>query len=302
MIPSAPEKQNKTRKAVILLLKIAVSIFCLWYISRKINFTEIYNSLRISNMVFLLLALAAFVSSKLISSFRLNMYFRNIGLQLSEKMNLQLYWLGMFYNLFLPGSISGDAYKVIRLSNRYNISYKRTTAAVLLDRFGGLFALSILAAVLWVIVFNFGFYSWAVISLAVIAVPVFYLLIKKFFNYFISVFWSTFILLFAVQIFQLVCMLCIIKALHIPSIHSFEYLLMFLVSSAVAVLPFTVGGLGAREMVFYWGAVYFKLDLNMAVTASMLFYFSTVITSLFGLPFVFIDPLKNEKEQIIEQR
>ena len=295
MKPAVTEKQAKIKKVFILLLKIVISVFCLWYISCKINFTEIYHSLLISNPVFLLLALVFFILSKLLSSFRLNMYFRSIGLRLSEKKNLKLYWLGMFYNLFLPGSVSGDAYKVIRLSARYNLSYKRTTAAVLLDRFGGLFALGILTAVLWVIVFKFGFYSWAVISLAVIAVPVFYLLIKKYFNYFITVFWSTFILLFAVQIAQLLCMLCIINAIHIPSVYIFEYLLLFLISSVVAVLPFTIGGLGAREMVFFWGAAFFKLNQDMAVAASLLFYFSTVITSLFGLPFVFIDPLKNEK-------
>lgn len=296
MISTIRLKEKKGRKTGILILKILVSIFCLWYISRKTDLNAIVGSLHVASVTFLLLALASFIFSKIVSSFRLNIYFRSIGLQLSEKMNLQLYWLGMFYNLFLPGSISGDAYKVIRLSNRYAISYKKTTAAVLLDRLSGLFALVILAAILWLIVFKLKFYSWLIGSLSIIALPVFYFLIKRFFRYFIKVFWSTFLLGFSVQVFQLVCMLCIIQAVHIPQLHMFEYLLLFLISSVVSVLPFTIGGLGAREMVFYWGAVYFNLDLNMAVTASMLFYCTSVLSSLFGLPFVFIDPLDNSQD------
>lgn len=291
------KNQKQIKKTAILLLKIAVSVLCLWYISRKINFTEIYNSLLISNWFLLLLALASFIISKILASYRLNIYFRQIGLQLSGKMNLKLYWLGMFYNLFLPGSISGDAYKVIRLSNHYTVSLKKTTAAVLLDRLSGLFALCILSVVLWVIVFKFRFYSWAVTGFAVVAVPVFYLVIKKYFKYFLPVFWSTFMLGFAVQVFQIVCMLCIILALNIPTAHLFEYLLLFLISSVVAVLPITIGGLGAREMIFYWGAGYFLLDMHLAVTASILFYFSMVVSSLSGMPFVFLDPLKNKNEQ-----
>jgi hypothetical protein len=50
----------------------------------------------------------------------------------------------MFYNLFLPGAISGDAYKVVLLTRKYDVSYKKITAAVLLDRFSGLLALGLI--------------------------------------------------------------------------------------------------------------------------------------------------------------
>lgn len=59
---------------------------------------------------------------------------------------MKLYWLGMFYNLFLPGSISGDAYKIVILKRRYNAPYKKTSAAVLLDRFNGLPGLGLILA------------------------------------------------------------------------------------------------------------------------------------------------------------
>jgi len=67
---------------------------------------------------FLILALIAFVISKIIASWRLKIYFKNIFIRLTEQTNLKLYWLGMYYNLFLPGSIGGDAYKVLLLKKK----------------------------------------------------------------------------------------------------------------------------------------------------------------------------------------
>jgi uncharacterized membrane protein YbhN (UPF0104 family) len=95
--------------------------------------------------------------------------------------------------------------------------------------------------------------------------------------------------------FQMACMFCILKALHITDISaSYSYLLLFMVSSVVAVLPFTVGGLGGREIVFLWGAQLLNLDVQNAIAASLLFYFVTVLASAFGFPFVFADPLKSK--------
>lgn len=58
--------------------------------------------------------------SKIISSIRLNRYFKDINLSLSQTYNLKLYYLGMFYNLFLPGGIGGDGYKIYIIKNILN--------------------------------------------------------------------------------------------------------------------------------------------------------------------------------------
>jgi len=117
------KKESKTARFLKLLIKIAITVLCFWYISTKIDFTKALNSLVKANWIFLFAALVFFVLSKLFAAFRLNIYFRNIRLQLSEWKNIKLYWLGMFYNLFLPGAISGDAYKVVLLNRRYKTSY-----------------------------------------------------------------------------------------------------------------------------------------------------------------------------------
>jgi uncharacterized membrane protein YbhN (UPF0104 family) len=60
-------------------------------------------------------------------------------------------------------------------------------------------------------------------------------------------------------------------------------MILFLLSSVVAVLPFTIGGIGARELVFIFGADYLLIDKNTAVAFSILFFIITAVSSLSGI-------------------
>src|SRR6266496_3178209 len=163
------KKESKTSKLLKLLLKIIVTGICLWYVSGKIDFAKAGAALHNANWFYLFIALMAFIFSKLVSSIRLNIYFRNIGIHLPQLQNIRLYWLGMFYNLFLPGSISGDAYKVILLTKKYKVPYRKTTTAVLLDRFSGLLGLGLLLAIYSILVLKNAFYIGAVCAGACLA-------------------------------------------------------------------------------------------------------------------------------------
>ncbi|MEI9945478.1 MAG: lysylphosphatidylglycerol synthase transmembrane domain-containing protein [Chitinophagaceae bacterium] len=286
---------KKIPKPVQLFLKIAVTVACLWYVSGKIDFAKAGIALKNANWLYLLLALLLFIISKLISSFRLNIYFRNINIRLPEWQNIKLYWLGMFYNLFLPGSISGDAYKVIVLTKKFNVPYKKTAAAVLLDRFSGLLGLGLILAVYSVIVLDNRLYVAGIISGAIVAVAGLYFIIRNWFKDFISSFISTLFLGFLVQASQVVCAYLIMAALGIPA-HVTEYIFIFLVSSVVAVLPLTIGGLGAREVVFLEGSKYFGLIQENSVVISILFYLITLFTSVWGLLYIYKDPLKADSD------
>src|SRR4051794_23315710 len=105
---AADKKAPRTKKALILFIKIAVTVLCFWYISKKINFSQAFQALRDANWWLLILSVLLYIFSKLVAAYRLNIYFKNIKLYLPPWQNLKLYWLGLFYNLFLPGSISGD--------------------------------------------------------------------------------------------------------------------------------------------------------------------------------------------------
>ncbi|MBK5269998.1 MAG: flippase-like domain-containing protein [Bacteroidia bacterium] len=288
------KSESKTSKLLKLFLKIAVSIICLWYVSGKIDFSKAGIALRNANWVYLIFALVAFVISKLVSSIRLNIYFKNIGIHLPEWQNAKLYWLGMFYNLFLPGSISGDAYKVILLTRKYNVPYKKTAAAVLLDRFSGLLGLGLILAIYSIIVLNRYIYIAAIIVGVVLGILILYFILKKWLKDFLPGFLPTLMLGIVVQALQVVCAYLIMASLNIP-FRQTQYIFLFLVSSIVAVLPLTIGGLGARELVFLEGSKYFGLIKENSVVISILFYLITLFTSAWGLIYVFRNPLKEKR-------
>ncbi|SMO56049.1 lysylphosphatidylglycerol synthase transmembrane domain-containing protein [Solitalea koreensis] len=282
--------KKKLWSFIKVALKIFITGFSLWWVFRKIDIRELIEAFKSTNGWFLFVAALFFILSKVIASFRLNLFFRAIQLQLSELINLRLYWLGMFYNLFLPGGIGGDGYKVWWLNAKFETPAKKLLWAVLLDRISGLAALGILICLIALFLPVLNHWDWLISLTAILGLVIFYLIYHFFFKEFKACFWSTNIQGLLVQLAQLAAVIFILNSLGIEN-HYKEYLMLFLVSSVVAVLPFTIGGLGARELVFLFGSQYLQLDMHYAVTISLWFYLITATVSLFGAYYVF-----NEKK------
>ncbi len=281
---------KKIPSFVKLLLKLFITGLCLWYVSNKIDWSKSWATIERSDLMWLAVATVFFIASKVVSSFRLNIYFNNISLGLSERSNLKLYWLGMFYNLFLPGGIGGDAYKVILLNKTYTQPAKLLTAAVLLDRISGVVGLGILAGIYYYFVYAGANYSLLLVIAIVPALAAYYFFVRQFFPSFIEGFLPTLWMGLAVQSLQVLCAYSIMQALHLQA-NNTEYILIFLLSSIVAILPFTIGGLGAREVVFLWGSTQFLLNKDESVCISLLFYLITVLISMIGVYWVYRSPL-----------
>ncbi len=279
-----------------LFLKISISLLCLWYISTKIDWQKSLDIIRSAAWIWILMAAVFFIFSKIVSAFRLNIYFRNMDVHISEKSNIKLYWLGMFYNLFLPGGIGGDAYKVILLKKNYPASTRLLSAAVLLDRISGIAGLGILAAVYFCITREFDAIGMIVVASIIPAIFLYFFIVKKIFPTFLPGFWPTLWLGLAVQALQVICVYFILQALNIHTSTSI-FIFIFLLSSVVAIFPFTIGGLGAREMVFLWGSNTLLHTQNspLPVSISLCFYLITVVVSLVGIIWEYKKPLEQNK-------
>ncbi len=294
MNESVSKNKTSARKLLQFVAKVTVTLICFWYISLKINFSEIATALQKANWWWLSFAIFFFALGKLFASFRLNIYFKNITLSISQFQNIKLYWLGMFYNLFLPGSISGDAYKVILLARKKIASYKKITTAVLLDRFSGLLALNLFLAVYGLIVLKNNNHIAFLFAIALGCICGLYIVVRYFLKDFLSGLFHTFIWGIAVQLMMLFAIYSIMLSLHLPLLQS-EWVFIFLIASVVSVLPISLGGgLGTREVVFMSCANYFGIDMHIGIIISLLFYLSNLIASIGGLYFVFNDPLKEK--------
>jgi glycosyltransferase 2 family protein len=294
---------SKLKRLLKTFLKFAITAVALYFVIRKINVADIVSLYSKANPLFLGLAFVAFALSKLVSALRLNIYFPAIGLKLRGKTNIELYLLGMFYNLFLPGGIGGDGYKIYLLQKNYQAGTKKIFGAVLTDRISGMVALVILALlgvsflqIQGSILFTIYSLQFTIYNLAFCLIPlvflVYFYFVKFIYPYFLKINLITYLYAFAVQLLQVACAWFLLLSLGETENH-LAYIVIFLVSSAVAVLPISIGGVGVRELTFLYGSQLLKVDINVAVGISFLFYLITAFTSLAGLWYVF-RPVKFE--------
>jgi hypothetical protein len=139
--------------------------------------------------------------------------------------------------------------------------------------------------------------------LALAAIPVsaaaYYVMIYWFFKDFAKGLNLTNSYSLMVQVAQLGSAWFILYANHHQE-HILPYLFLFLISSIVATLPITIGGIGSREITFLFGAEIMHLDIHQSIALSLLFYVITAVVSLFGIYFSLnekalkLKPLKNE--------
>jgi uncharacterized membrane protein YbhN (UPF0104 family) len=277
--------KNRAKEIAKYVVKLGLSILALWFVGTKVNWTELISTWRSAEVGWIILAFSMFIFSKLASSFRLNAFFRANEIELPHWTNIKLYWLGMYYNLFLPGGVGGDGYKVYLLKKSHGKSIKSLTWIMILDRLGGLAAIGIIVAFLTLIidlpepVWNYA----AVGTILIIPIGAF-LGLKWFFKQYVSIYsqiigWSI-----GVQGAQVLSALCLLVALNQQD-DLLAYLMLFLISSVAAMLPISLGGLGARELAMFYMADYLSLNPDLAMSISLAFYAISAITSLAGVYF-----------------
>ena len=268
-------------------LKILLTGGALYLVFQKIDTAQLLQLSKNLSWPWLLPAIALFVGSKVATAIRLNHYFANIHLLLSAWENWRLYLIGMFYNLFLPGGIGGDGYKVYLLNKDFKTPVKELLKASLLDRLGGLVAIvALLLALLGLIELPWqGFATWTskalLLAAALGVVPAFWLLQKVLFSNFLPSFWQGIIWSLVGQLAQMASVFCLLLALGVQD-NFLAYQAVFLLSSIVAVLPLTIGGVGARELVVVYAHSYAGIQETEAVAFSLLFFLISAAVSLSG--------------------
>lgn len=282
---------EKLRKNLTTALKISVSVALIYFIFTKIDFKDVAQVLSTAKPLWLLSAFLLFVFSKILNAFRLNLYFHVIDVKLTQLSNLKLYLLGMFYNLFLPGGIGGDAYKGYVIQKRFQVGTRKVVGVLLLDRLSGLLLILIIAFALGALlpIAELKPFRWLFLLAIPIGTLIFWWMNKRFFSYALKAFWGAFYYSASLQLVQMLAAFCIIKALSIEG-GELTYLFIFMISTIISVIPLTIGGIGSREVTFLYGAKLLGLDTNTAIGISFTFFLISALVSLFGIYFHFKKP------------
>lgn len=279
----------KLKKRLKLVVQLLVAILAIYLVVGQIDLQEYKKQLLSLKPGWLVLAVLAFNGSKILSAFRLNYFFKSLGLSLESVYNLKLYYLGMLYNQIFPGGIGGDGYKVYLLNKLYQIPIKGLITATLLDRISGVVALGFLAFGTGLLGSSAGWldsYSFLLWLGLIAAYPAYYLLVHFLFPVYKKYNHITNMQAIGVQGLQLVCAYFMIQALGIEAGYM-DYFTLFLASSVAAALPISApGGIGVREWVMVQGAVIFALDESAAAAFASIFFIITLFSSLIGTTFV----------------
>lgn len=276
-----------SKKALInLLLKIVISGFALYYVFTHINLPDIAEKVSTSNPFYLIAALLVYALSQLVSAFRLKVLFKYVPIPVSHLENIKLYWLGLFYNLFLPGGVGGDGFKVYLIGKHLKTDLKKSIGAILSDRVSGLSIIVILLLIFAPFIdYNIPLkaYAWAGIPFVAAGFFLFLYLFNRTLTpaYVPTMAWAA-----LAQLLQMLSAILILNSLDTDASHMYDaYLFLFFLSAIAGAVPITLGGIGAREVVFMWGAQYLGVDESSAIALSLLFYTGSAITALPGLIF-----------------
>ena len=269
------------------LLKIGLIALAFYLVFKKVSWESIKDTLQQFSLWWLIPAFILYNLSQFLSAYRLLHMFRSVGVNIPYVRNLQLYYKSMFYGLFLPGGVSGDAYKVIYLQKRSEASYKTLITATLLDRVNGLTTLLSIAALLLiqrldVLQEYVPVKAWWIIILLIIGWLVYFLLHRKLFPAFNGVLFKITTFSWVIQCLQLLSFFCLLKGFAIVAEQWISYGILFYGGSVMSALPLSINGLGIREWVLVTGSGLMMIDSAKAFSASFLFTLISGVCALIG--------------------
>ena len=130
----------------ISFIKAIVSAGVLALVLTRIDFYQVWVQFQYLSPSFIIFALLFYTGCQLLSCWRWQVVLWSSGHSAPMSSLLSSYFAGMFLNIFLPGALGGDVYRVYRVAQSTKDS-EVALVSVFLERFTGLAALSGLAVI-----------------------------------------------------------------------------------------------------------------------------------------------------------
>ncbi len=282
------------KKPLFLALKIICSVGALYLLFHQVDIPRLLSLFASANLWWVLAAFIILNIAQLLSALRMRYYYAVDDLHLNHRDSIILYYIGMLFNIVLPGGIGGDGYKAIVIKRDYDFPLGKSIRLMISGRANGLLFLILIGLF-------FGAFSNTLPTLVPYAVPLIILagivtvasysilsklLLKE--EYSTQLKASSYS--FWVQALVAICCACLFQALNgtyewHQNGHASDYLMLFMISSFVSVLPVSVGGIGLRELTFYYGTQLLGLNAEAGVAVALLYFIVNLCASLIGLLF-----------------
>ncbi|MFO7679942.1 MAG: lysylphosphatidylglycerol synthase transmembrane domain-containing protein [Chloroflexota bacterium] len=134
---------NKTRKHLINLLKIGVTLGGLALVLREVKPALILNTLAQAQFGWVLVSFLLINASLALRAYRWSILLRGVGAVIRLGRLVELYFVGSFFNMFLLSGFGGDVVRILEAAR--SVPGSVAAGTVLLDRFTGLIMLFVMA-------------------------------------------------------------------------------------------------------------------------------------------------------------
>ncbi|MEK7313756.1 MAG: lysylphosphatidylglycerol synthase transmembrane domain-containing protein [Deltaproteobacteria bacterium] len=304
-----------TKERLMPVVKVAVSAALLYALFRKTDFNAFLNAVSSVSVFYAALAVLIYFTVQCVSAYRWSLILaKDVSVPYREI--LSIYFIGMFFNNFLPTIIGGDVVKGYYLYKRVGNGPK-VFASIFMDRYSGFAALMTItlvalafgyfavyaiggAGLIGVFVFLMGgfvcvslflwfkgLHDWLVKALLKVS---FFRLNEKLDALYCAVMsfkgrgdilFKAFILSLAVQGGVIAGYLILGHAMGI-GVKAGYFPLFIPLATVSAMLPFSFAGLGIREAVFVALFTMAGASMEEALGLSLMWFFVTVIVSVLG--------------------
>lgn len=295
-------QQSKTKLKLIISLALFGSIFAFG----KIDLSESIQAAVSANKGYLVAACVLFLASIFVMAHRWQLLANAVGLKKPFLKMVQLCYVGLFFNLFLPSTVGGDVSRCYYLTKGTN-KYLHALTSVLVDRAMGLAVLLLFATLgllfgpggqdlslqmkLPIFALTFGMYFvipfMPQLSSRILGENNW--ITRKLNHSSAKVYWQdrgltlmTLFLSVVSQILMVACHIAVGLALGLNDIPLWYYFVFY---PSVAVLGFvtpSVNGIGVREWAYTYFLAIMGVDNSLALTYALIWLGLTTMGSVVG--------------------
>jgi len=294
------------KKNIILLIKIAISGLLLSWLIYSFDWIALRDVFLSAELSWLFLAVLLIVVSMFVSVEKWSRILRAEGINLPWLQLWKVYWIGIFFNNFLPSSIGGDGMRIFMVGRSIS-NVAGAASSVIIERLLATVGLALTGLVMLPIARSNWYVGWLFIVLIIVSAGLLFFLMwgripawaaksEGKFSTFVRGFLShgstlrgqkkmIITVLFLSVLFQLTVVAvnyAIFRGLHVDLLSWWDLVFVIPAISAISMVPLGINGYGIREGAYVLLLASYGVAGSEALGASLLFAVLVSLCSLYG--------------------
>ena len=143
-MPTATKKSSGFKPVLRWLLRLAIGLTIVAFLAQRHDTASLMRSLQVVPLWVLLVSVVFYWLGQVLSAWKWQLLLRAQGAEVSLRDCCRLYAVGMFWNLWMPTNIGGDAIRAVRCAPLCG-GLSVATSSVLVERLTGVIALLTIA-------------------------------------------------------------------------------------------------------------------------------------------------------------